>query len=90
MNGAVYQRFAGELLKPYDLAQIPGEIVVPVLVVHGRYDYWESHTLWEGRLDELPRHRFVLFERSAHCPPLEEPERFDQTLLEWVRGLARP
>ena len=87
LDGAVYQRVAGELLKPYDLAQTPGEIDVPVLVVHGRYDYWESHTLWEGRLHKLPRHTFVLFERSGHTPPLEEPERFDRTLLEWVRGL---
>lgn len=90
MDGPAYQRVAGELFKPYDLAQIPGEIVAPVLVVHGRYDYWESHTLWEGRLHKLPRHTFVIFERSGHTPPLEEPQRFDRTLLEWVRGLASP
>jgi proline iminopeptidase len=88
MNGPVYQRVAGELLKPYDLAQEPREIAVPVLVAHGRYDYWESYTLWEGRLHKLARHTYVLFERSGHTPPLEEPERFDETLLEWVRSLA--
>ena len=87
LDGPAHQRMR-ELLNPYDLAQGP-EIAVPVLVVHGRYDYWESHTLWEGRLDKLPRDTFVLFERSGHTPPLEEPERFNRTLLEWVRGLAR-
>jgi proline iminopeptidase len=89
MNGPVYQRVAGELFKPYDLAQIPGEIVTPVLVVHGRYDYWESHTLWEGRLHKLPRHTFVLFERSGHMPQFEEPERFNEALLAWISRLAR-
>ena len=89
LNGPVYARVAGELLKPYDLAQGP-TISVPVLVVHGRYDYWEGHTLWEGRLDKLTRHTFALFERSAHTPPLEEPERFDQVLLDWVPRLAAP
>lgn len=87
LDGSIYGRVAGELLKPYDLAQGP-EIALPVLVAHGRYDYWEGHTLWEGRLHKLPRHTFVLFERSGHTPPLEEPERFNQTLVEWVRGLA--
>jgi proline iminopeptidase len=89
MNGPVYQRVAGELFKPYDLAQIPGEIATPVLIVHGRYDYWESHTLWEGRLHKLPRHTFVLFERSGHMPSLEEPKRFNEELLAWIGGLAR-
>jgi proline iminopeptidase len=89
MNGPVYQRVGGELFKPYDLAQIPGEIVVPALVIHGRYDYWESHTLWEGRLHKLARHTFVLFERSGHMPSLEESERFNEELLAWIGGLAR-
>jgi proline iminopeptidase len=90
LNGPVYQRVAGELFKPYDLAEIPGEIDVPALVIHGRYDYWESHTLWEGRLHKLTRHTFVLFERSGHMPSLEEPERFNEVLLAWIGDLARP
>jgi pimeloyl-ACP methyl ester carboxylesterase len=28
-----------------------------------------------------------LFQQSGHTPPLEEPERFDQTLLAWVHRL---
>lgn len=83
MIGRVYD----ELFKPYDLAQRPGEITVPVLVVHGRYDYLAPYTLWEERLNVLPRHTFALLERSGHTPPLDEPERFDETLLDWVHGL---
>ena len=39
---------------------------------------------------KLPRHTYALFEKSGHHPSLEEPERFDQTLLAWVHGLDSP
>jgi proline iminopeptidase len=83
------ERLYGELFKTYDLARGPAEITVPVLIAHGRYDYAVPHTLWDERRHKLPQHSYTLFERSGHTPPLEEPEQFDQTLLEWVRGLAR-
>lgn len=76
-----------EVFNPYDLAQGPGEITVPVLIAQGRYDYNVAHTLWEEHRHKLPRHTYALFEQSGHTPPLEEPERFDQTLLAWVHGL---
>jgi len=89
LDGPVFQRVR-ELFTPYDLAQGPGAITVPVLVVHGRYDYFAAYTLWEEQRHKLPRHTYVLFERSGHTPPLEEPERFDETLLAWIRGLTSP
>jgi pimeloyl-ACP methyl ester carboxylesterase len=51
---------------------------------------WEGSIpfLWEVHRHELPRHTFALIEKSAHTPPIEEPERFDQTLLAWLNGLA--
>jgi proline iminopeptidase len=90
LDGPVFARVAGELFTPFDLAQEPAEIAVPVLVAHGRYDYFVAYTLWDEHLHKLPRHTYVLFERSGHTPPLEEPERFNQTLLAWVHGLAQP
>jgi proline iminopeptidase len=89
LDGPVFQRVR-EVFTPYDLAQGPGAITVPVLVVHGRYDYFAAYTLWDEHRHKLPRHTYVLFERSGHTPPLEEPERFDETLLAWIRGLASP
>ncbi len=85
----VFDRVYNQLFKTYDLAQMP-EITVPVLIAHGRYDYIIPHTLWNERKQKLPHHTFALFDRSGHTPPLEEPDRFDQTLLEWLRGLAQP
>jgi proline iminopeptidase len=82
-------RLYGELFKTYDLAQGPGEITVPVLIAQGRYDYAIPYTFWEEDRHKLPRHTYALFERSAHSPPLEEPEQFDQTLLAWVDAVTR-
>ena len=83
----ITERLFGELFKTYDLAQGPAEITVPVLIAQGRYDYSAPYTLWEEHRHKLPRHTYVLFEKSGHFPSLEEPQRFDQTLLEWVHSL---
>jgi proline iminopeptidase len=82
----VFDRLYNQLFKTYDLAQMP-EITVPVLVAHGRYDYLIPHTFWDERTHKLPHHTYALFEHSGHTPSLEEPNQFDQTLLEWIRGL---
>jgi proline iminopeptidase len=86
----VMERLFGELFQTYDLTQGPGKITVPVLIAHGRYDYGAPYTLWEEHRHKLPRHTYALFDQSGHYPPLEEPERFDQTLLAWVHGLDEP
>jgi len=85
-DGPVLERLGG-LFENYDLAQGPAEISVPVLIAAGRYDYCAPYTLWEEHRHKLPLHTYVLFDRSAHFPPLEEPQRFDQALLTWVHGL---
>jgi proline iminopeptidase len=77
-----------DLVDPYDLAQGPGEITVPVLIAHGRYDYGAPYTLWERHRHKLPRNTFALLPRSGHTPPLEEPDSFDEQLLAWIGGLT--
>jgi proline iminopeptidase len=84
----IMDRLFGELFQTYDVDQGPGEITAPVLIAQGRYDYGAPYTLWEEHRHKLPQHTYVLFERSGHHPPLEEPERFDQTLLAWINGLG--
>ena len=64
-----------------------GEITTPVLIVQGRYDYGSPYTLWEAHRHKLPNHTFALFAHSGHNPPLEEPDRFDETLLAWIGDL---
>jgi len=86
----VFERLFGELFKSYDLAQGPRQVMVPVLIAHGRHDYSAPYTLWEEHRHKLARHTYALFERSGHFPSFEEPDRFDQTLLAWVHGLDTP
>jgi proline iminopeptidase len=84
LDKAVMDRVYDEVFKPYDLAQGPGKITAPALVVHGRYDYIIPHTLWDDHRHKLARHTYALLEESAHSPQQEEPERFDEILLDWV------
>jgi proline iminopeptidase len=78
-----------EQFQGHDLAEAAAAITVPVLIAHGRHDYDNPYTLWEQHRPDLPpRNTYALFDRSGHIPPLEEPERFDQTLLAWVHDLT--
>jgi proline iminopeptidase len=83
----IMDRLSGELFKTYDLAQGHAQITVPTLIACGRHDYAAPYTLWEEHRHKLPRHTYVLFEKSGHFPSLEEPQRFDQMLLTWMHGL---
>lgn len=59
---------------------LPG-LDLPVLVAHGRHDTKNRYDGGEYLAEALPNARLVTFEESAHCPPLEEPERFNEELL---------
>ncbi|MCL2442486.1 MAG: alpha/beta hydrolase [Treponema sp.] len=59
---------------------------VPVYIIHGKYDYQVSYTLAKEYLEiiEAPEKAFFSFDKSAHSPNIEEPEKFVQT----VRNIA--
>ena len=69
----------------YQLSWDPESLKAPVLVVMGRHDYAVPPTLWDEVRLRVPSLTFYVFEESGHTPQLEEPERFDQVLLEWIR-----
>jgi pimeloyl-ACP methyl ester carboxylesterase len=60
------------------------EIRVPVLVVHGRHDRKQRYSGGVYLASKLPNGRLATFEDSAHLVPLEEVQRFNQTLLEFL------
>lgn len=65
---------------------------VPVYVVHGKYDYQVSHTLsraWFERI-EAPAKEFFTFDRSAHSPNVEEPEKFTGIVRRIASSLSTP
>jgi pimeloyl-ACP methyl ester carboxylesterase len=57
---------------------------VPVYILHGKYDYQVSYTLAQEYFDkiEAPDKSFITFEKSAHSPIAEEPERFVQIVYQ--------
>jgi pimeloyl-ACP methyl ester carboxylesterase len=57
-------------------------VQVPVFIVAGRYDYVTPSELAERYFAQVraPKKAFVWFERSAHFPFLEEPERFAEMM----------
>ena len=59
---------------------------VPVYIIHGKYDYLVSYTLSRKYFEiiEAPDKSFFTFEKSAHSPNAEEPEKF----VEIVRQIA--
>lgn len=88
-NVDILNRVFGELFATYDLQQGPEQIRVPVLVIHGRFDYSVPYTLWEAHQSKVPQLTYHLFDRSGHTPQLEEAQRCAQAMVEWVRGLDR-
>jgi non-heme chloroperoxidase len=67
-----------------------GAIEAPVLLIHGRHD---RKTRYEGAAylaERLPDARLVTFEDSAHCPHVEEPQRFNAVLLDFLRPASSP
>ncbi len=63
---------------------------VPVVFVLGRHDWQVPSVLAARYFDTLdaPCKQLVWFERSAHNPPFEEPERFVHVMVDDVLSLA--
>lgn len=62
------------------------EIRVPALVAHGRHDRKQRYSGAAHLAEKLPNGKLVTFEDSAHLPPLEEVERFNQVLADFLAG----
>jgi pimeloyl-ACP methyl ester carboxylesterase len=71
-----------------DLSQQVTELAIPVYFFSGIYDYTVNYTLAKEYFEkiEAPVKGFYTFERSAHSPIFEEPEKVQKILLEDVLG----
>lgn len=61
------------------------EIPVPSLVIAGAHDAMPPERT-EELATELPRARFVLFDRSGHFAPIEEPHRFVDLVTNFLQA----
>jgi pimeloyl-ACP methyl ester carboxylesterase len=65
---------------------------MPIVFMLGRHD-WQVPAVLAARYFEridAPAKRLVWFEHSAHNPPFEEPERFNQAVLDALKSLTEP
>lgn len=60
---------------------------VPTLVCAGADEKWRSVESVKRVAELVPDSRFELFEESGHCITIEESERFNQVLSEFVDSL---
>lgn len=65
---------------------LPG-IDVPTLVCAGADEKWRSVPAVKEALAYLPDARFERFEESGHCLTVEEPDRFNLVLREFIGSL---
>ncbi len=58
-------------------------ITCPTLVIAAEHDYTPV-SLKEDYVKRMPNARLVVISDSRHATPLDQPERFNRTLLEFI------
>ena len=86
VNMDLIKAFRGFFSDGYELEWNRRELVAPILVMMGEYDYAVPPTLWTEERKSRTNLTFHLFEHSGHTPPFEEPEAFDNVLLNWLNA----
>ncbi|WP_264212163.1 alpha/beta fold hydrolase [Leisingera thetidis] len=85
VNMPVFDSLWGDVFRDFDPATVLQEIKSPLLICMGRHDHLVAPLeTWLPLIAENRQPVFALFERSAHTPQLEEAERFDETLLNFL------
>ncbi len=59
---------------------------MPIYILNGRHDYQTTHQVAHEYFEAIsaPKKRFVTFEKSAHTPFYDEPERFIEVVAEII------
>lgn len=76
--------------KDYDARQRHPSIDVPIVMIMGRHDQVISPRLGEQYFEMLkaPEKEIVWFDNSAHGPPFEEPEKFNEVVRQTARRVG--
>ncbi|MBF5028826.1 alpha/beta hydrolase [Micromonospora sp. ANENR4] len=74
----------GQNMPRYDLKPKLPSITCPTLVTVGRHDWRTPVAASQVIADLVPRGELVVFESSGHSPQLEEPERFQQVVRDFL------
>jgi 4,5:9,10-diseco-3-hydroxy-5,9,17-trioxoandrosta-1(10),2-diene-4-oate hydrolase len=63
---------------------------MPVLLVWGRHDHLFPPSHAQVAAAVLPNARVEIFEEAGHTPQMEEPERFNRLVLDFLAEGATP
>lgn len=74
-----------DLLAHYDVDS-GDELMVPVFLASGKFDFVVPYFSWDERRAKLPNLTIHVFEKSGHLPMLEEQALFDEKLIEWIHA----
>lgn len=80
-------RLALQALMGFDRRANLGAIAVPTLVLAGDEDRNAPPGVMKGMADRIPGARYVCLEQCGHLMNFECPDRFDATLLDFLRTL---
>jgi proline iminopeptidase len=82
---------ADELME-VDLTKTTTKLQVPVYFLLGRHDYTTPFKIAEDyfNLLQAPYKEIIWFENSAHMIPFEEPEKFNEVIMNKVRKHSNP
>ncbi|GAB3264157.1 alpha/beta hydrolase [Larkinella harenae] len=84
-NMQVFDYVWGTVFRDIDITAGLDKLEIPVWLALGRYDYLTGLPfLWDDVKGQFNNLTLTVFEKSAHTPQLEEPERFTQELISWL------
>ena len=71
-------------IRDWDVFDRLAQITLPTLILAGRYDECVPEHMWDMH-QRVAGSRYELFESSAHMPFIEEPEKFDRVMRDFLR-----
>ncbi|HSJ50127.1 MAG TPA: alpha/beta fold hydrolase [Actinomycetota bacterium] len=79
------ERRQWDAMRGWDVSERLGEVVVPVLVLHGSGDRLVDPRNAELLASRIPGAELVILEGAGHAYHVEQPERADAAVLDFVR-----
>jgi 3-oxoadipate enol-lactonase len=74
-------------LSNFDFTEQLPRLRVPALVLYGEDDKASSHEETQRLAALIPGGRFVAFSGARHLPNVEDPDRFNKILTDWLAGV---
>lgn len=85
INMQMFDYVWGTLFANIDISKGLEHLDTPVFLALGRYDFDVAPPYtWNPLRSQFKDLTLKVFERSGHTPPYEQPELFDQELLNWL------